>query len=98
MLGGGPAITTMEVSIYTALRFDFDLSKAALLCVIQLVICTIVLFFIKPNSTAFAADNARDSAPLRADHQSRFWLVWDGALWFGLAVLLNSATWFIAIQ
>ena len=88
MLGGGPAITTMEVSIYTALRFDFDLSKAALLCVIQLVICTIVLFFIKPNSTAFAADNARDSAPLRADHQSRFWLVWDGALWFGLAVLL----------
>ena len=28
MLGGGPAVTTLEVSIYTALRFDFDLPMA----------------------------------------------------------------------
>ena len=88
MLGGGPAITTMEVSIYTALRFDFDLSKAALLCVIQLVICAIILVFIKPSSTNFASDNVLDAAPLRADHQSKIWLVGDGLLWFGLVILL----------
>ncbi len=34
-LGGGPRATTVELAIYQAFRFDFDLSKAALLAVIQ---------------------------------------------------------------
>lgn len=38
-LGGGPATTTLEVAIYQALRFEFDFAQAALLAVIQLVIC-----------------------------------------------------------
>ncbi len=38
-LGGGPAATTLEVAIYQALRFEFDFAQAALLAVIQLVIC-----------------------------------------------------------
>lgn len=37
-LGGGPRATTIELAIYQAFRFDFDLSKAALLSVIQLVL------------------------------------------------------------
>ena len=36
-LGGGPRATTVELAIYQAFRFDFDLSRAALLSVIQLV-------------------------------------------------------------
>lgn len=43
MLGGGPAVTTLEVSIYTALRFDFDLPMAALLSLVQLTICAAVV-------------------------------------------------------
>ena len=35
-LGGGPRATTIELAIFQAFRFDFDLSKAALLSVIQL--------------------------------------------------------------
>lgn len=38
-LGGGPAATTIEVAIYQALRFEFDGSQAALLAVVQLLIC-----------------------------------------------------------
>ena len=38
-LGGGPAATTLEVAIYQALRFEFDFPQAAVLAVIQLVIC-----------------------------------------------------------
>ncbi len=34
-LGGGPGATTVELAIYQAFRFDFDLSRAALLAVIQ---------------------------------------------------------------
>lgn len=37
-LGGGPKATTIELAIFQAFRFDFDLSKAALLSVVQLVL------------------------------------------------------------
>lgn len=35
-LGGGPKATTVELAIYQAFKFDFDLSKAASLSVVQL--------------------------------------------------------------
>jgi len=35
-LGGGPRSTTLELAIYQAFRFDFDLGKAATLAVVQL--------------------------------------------------------------
>ncbi|MEL6584807.1 MAG: thiamine/thiamine pyrophosphate ABC transporter permease ThiP [Pseudomonadota bacterium] len=35
-LGGGPRATTIELAIYQALRFEFDLSRAALLSLMQL--------------------------------------------------------------
>ena len=34
-LGGGPRATTVELAIYQAFRFDFDLGKAALLALVQ---------------------------------------------------------------
>jgi thiamine transport system permease protein len=37
-LGGGPKSTTVELAIYQAFRFDFDLGKAATLALIQLVL------------------------------------------------------------
>ncbi|MGB7317656.1 MAG: thiamine/thiamine pyrophosphate ABC transporter permease ThiP [Planktotalea sp.] len=37
-LGGGPRATTVELAIYQAFRFDFDLGKAALLATLQLVL------------------------------------------------------------
>lgn len=38
-LGGGPKSTTIEVAIYQALRYEFDFSQAAVLAVVQLMIC-----------------------------------------------------------
>ncbi|NRB34307.1 MAG: thiamine/thiamine pyrophosphate ABC transporter permease ThiP [Rhodobacteraceae bacterium] len=37
-LGGGPRATTIELAIYQAFRFDFDLNKAALLACVQIVL------------------------------------------------------------
>ncbi len=34
-LGGGPGATTVELAIYQAMRFDFDLGKAAVLSLVQ---------------------------------------------------------------
>lgn len=37
-LGGGPKATTLELAIYQAFRFDFDLGRAAMLSALQLVL------------------------------------------------------------
>lgn len=71
ILGGGPRATTIELAIYHAFRFDFDLGRAALLSIIQLataMAACLLLFRILPN-----ADAARtlDRVQQRWD-QSRF--------------------------
>jgi thiamine transport system permease protein len=38
VLGGGPRATTVELAIYQAFRFDFDLGKAALLALVQIIL------------------------------------------------------------
>lgn len=40
-LGGGPRATTVELAIYQAMRFEFDLAAAARLSVVQLMICAL---------------------------------------------------------
>jgi len=39
ILGGGPAATTVELAIYQAIRFDFNLPRAALLALVQMGLC-----------------------------------------------------------
>lgn len=41
-LGGGPRASTIELAIYQALRFDFDLGRAALLASVQFGLCAVV--------------------------------------------------------
>lgn len=41
VLGGGPGATTVELAIYQALRFDFDLAAAARLALVQVALCGI---------------------------------------------------------
>ncbi|MCH2078452.1 MAG: thiamine/thiamine pyrophosphate ABC transporter permease ThiP [Rhodobacteraceae bacterium] len=41
-LGGGPRATTVELAIYEAFRFDFDLGRAARLGLIQVAICAVI--------------------------------------------------------
>lgn len=57
-LGGGPRATTLEVAIYQALHFDFDLTRAVALTFIQLVLTLTVLsflrFFGRPSEEGFS--------------------------------------------
>jgi len=43
MLGGGPAVTTLEVEIYSAIRFDFNMPAAAGLSLIQFALTALVV-------------------------------------------------------
>jgi len=42
-LGGGPRATTLELAIFQALRFEFDLGRAALLAALQFGICALAV-------------------------------------------------------
>lgn len=56
-LGGGPRATTVELAIYQAFRFDFDLGRAALLAVVQVTLSLIaaILAFRVAVPSAFGA-------------------------------------------
>jgi thiamine transport system permease protein len=43
-LGGGPKATTIEVAIFQAIRFDFDIAKAVYLSLLQMVFCGVILW------------------------------------------------------
>jgi thiamine transport system permease protein len=52
-LGGGPKATTIELAIFQAFRFDFDLSKAALLSFVQLGLAgsaAVLALWVIPNN------------------------------------------------
>jgi thiamine transport system permease protein len=44
ILGGGPSATTIEVAIYQALTYDFDLGLAAVLTLVQLALVMALMF------------------------------------------------------
>ncbi|MBE9475610.1 MAG: thiamine/thiamine pyrophosphate ABC transporter permease ThiP, partial [Proteobacteria bacterium] len=71
-LGGGPRATTVELAIFQALRFDFDLPKAALFATFQFMLCTTIallaLSFAK--TTTFSTGLGRPAE--RWDGQNRF--------------------------
>ncbi len=87
-LGGGPRATTVELAIYQALRFDFDLSKAALLAVIQFGLCAVTavatLYIAKPQSFAIGVGRP----PRRWDGKEPILIAQDRFLLLLVAVFL----------
>jgi thiamine transport system permease protein len=79
-LGGGPRATTVELAIYQAFQFDFDLTRAALLSVIQIAMAGIAAV-IALRLTPFSGLGAGlDRVAQRWDHGGRGLVVQDAAL------------------
>ncbi|MEM8729961.1 MAG: thiamine/thiamine pyrophosphate ABC transporter permease ThiP [Pseudomonadota bacterium] len=68
-LGGGPRATTVELAIYQAFRFDFDLGRAALLACIQVALTLAAAYLALRLSTgeSFGAGLDRPVARWDAD-------------------------------
>lgn len=98
-LGGSPANTTLEVLIYQAVRFDFDLARAVALSLIQLALCLglSLCFFARPNIPFMQAEHyptAHRPDRHRARVSDTLWLA-GGALFLAtplLAVFIRSFT------
>ncbi len=71
-LGGGPRATTVELAIYEAFRFDFDLARAAMLALVQFAMggaAALIAFRVAiPHDTGTGLDRAVmrwDSTPVQ---------------------------------
>lgn len=60
ILGGGPKATTLELAIYQAVRFDFDLARAALLALIQFGLCALAVLLAGGGRLAGAIGSGLD--------------------------------------
>lgn len=79
-LGGGPRATTVELAIYQAFWLEFDLGRAALLSVIQIVLAGVAAA-IGLYLTPFEGVGAGLDRPVqRFDADARHLIVWDGML------------------
>lgn len=86
-LGGGPRSTTLEVAIYQSLRFDFEPSRAALLAILQLSLCTALAILAASLSGVRRTRPELCAGAAEARHESFAERVLD-ALWIGLAVVV----------
>lgn len=94
-LGGGPRSTTLEVAIYQAIRFDFDLGRAVALSLIQIALCLVLaLLFFSARQTPLLQP---DQTPglLRPDRQQRVGRWIDSAILGTAALFLLSP--FVAV-
>ncbi|WP_264211705.1 thiamine/thiamine pyrophosphate ABC transporter permease ThiP [Leisingera thetidis] len=85
-LGGGPRATTIELAIYQAFRFDFDLGRAALLSGMQLLLTGAAALVALRVSSGEGFGAGLDRAVRRWDGQGAlarsmdcFWIVLSGA-------------------
>lgn len=84
--GGGPDATTVELAIYQAFKFDFNVGKAALLAGVQFAICGVAalvsLWFTLPQ----AVTGGQDRVVHRFDTRGVVSKCLD-TLWIGVAAL-----------
>ncbi|MDC0611286.1 thiamine/thiamine pyrophosphate ABC transporter permease [Vibrio sp.] len=55
-LGGGPKSTTIELAIYQAIKFDFDLTTGAILAIAQMLFCSGFYFLFQRNTKSLSVD------------------------------------------
>lgn len=88
-LGGGPSSTTIEVAIYQALRYEFDFSQAAVLALIQLLICGVLWLLAARHAGAgnLVPGDSHSRPALRKDASGKtYWR--DRALLIALLIFL----------
>ncbi|WP_354625318.1 thiamine/thiamine pyrophosphate ABC transporter permease ThiP [Psychromonas sp. MME2] len=81
-LGGGPKSTTIELAIYQAIKFDFDLQAGALLALWQILLCSVILLFVQRISRPLPLSNRGDNLAIQlfndtcsSKYWDRFWIV-----------------------
>jgi thiamine transport system permease protein len=86
-LGGGPKSTTIELAIYQAIKFDFDLQSGALLAIWQMLLCLIMTVAIHKLARPLAAGQAKRVHNAVSFIDTPILRIWDRA-WIAFSILL----------
>jgi len=86
-LGGGPKSTTIELAIYQAIKFDFDLQTGALLALWQICLCTILAILLQKISRTKPLTTNYQGVKERFIYDSFTSRCWD-ASWIIIVTLL----------
>lgn len=86
-LGGGPKSTTIELAIYQAIKFDFDLQAGALLAIWQMLLCGLMALMIQRLSKPLAVSSGAQSQSIVLTKDNLSSQLWDWG-WIVAALLL----------
>ncbi|MBC5851816.1 thiamine/thiamine pyrophosphate ABC transporter permease ThiP [Vibrio metschnikovii] len=86
-LGGGPKATTIELAIYQAIKFDFDLATGALLAIWQMLLCGCLYFSMQSFTRCLPATQGGGYPVQVWGGDTRLKQLWDG-MWIGVVILL----------
>lgn len=87
-LGGGPAASTVELAIYQAFRYDYDLGRVATLGLLQLGISGSAVMIALRLVVPAATSGGIDRQVIRWDARTRGLRLLDGAVVAGIALFL----------
>ncbi|MFM2591059.1 thiamine/thiamine pyrophosphate ABC transporter permease ThiP [Vibrio sp. TBV020] len=86
-LGGGPKSTTIELAIYQAIKFDFDLQAGALLAIWQMALCSVMALTIQRLAKPMSVTAGSQSTQAHLSKDSLLSKCWDWS-WIVGAMLL----------
>lgn len=86
-LGGGPKSTTIELAIYQAIKFDFDLQAGATLALWQMFLCGVLSFALQKLSKSAVLTMDSQSSRVEVMQDNIRAKIWDG-FWIVSASLL----------
>jgi thiamine transport system permease protein len=85
-LGGGPKSTTIELAIYQAIKFDFDLQSGAILALWQMLLCGVLSLIIQRFSISVAIDSGSSIHQAVLYQDSKQERLWD-RIWIVFLIL-----------
>ncbi len=86
-LGGGPKSTTIELAIYQAIKFDFDLQAGALLAIWQMLLCGVMALAIQRLAKPIATSSGSQDQKRYLTRDTQLSKCWDWG-WIGFSALL----------
>lgn len=86
-LGGGPKATTIELAVYQAIKFDFDLQAGALLAIWQMLLCGLLYLSLARLARGRTLQANYRDAFVPALRDSFLARCWDWS-WIALSLLL----------
>ena len=86
-LGGGPKSTTIELAIYQAIKFDFDLQAGALLALWQIILCSVLYLSIQKLAKPVAVTAGNVATHTVVSRDSTKARCWDG-FWILFVIVL----------